>query len=391
MSVALAGCAHVPAPAPARGAATRSAPPAAATVAASTPVDAEVQPPDPAESPPPPGVIVVAIDGVRWQEIFDGADAALARSHGVDASAYATAEALTPNLHRLVAESGVLLGGPGCDNTVAASGPNFISLPGYMEMLTGQRRSGCTTNECARTTVPSVLDGAREELGADEVAMFTSWTPIERAVLDPNAFVASAGKSFVSHRDALVGDALMRATLETGAKEPSYPGNEGYRPDAQTAKLALRYFELNHPRMMFLGLGDTDEYGHRDDYASYLGAIAQVDRVLGDLETLIEAMGPGAAQTTVLVTADHGRAANFRDHGMFAPESARTFLAAWGGGMRGQGAVCPSRPLHLADVAATVRTLLALAPPQRAHMGEPVAEVVTESPRDALAYDPPPP
>src|SRR5690349_7622019 len=91
-------------------------------------------------------VVLVTIDGVRWQEIFVGTEGARARQS-------LTAAQLTPTLHALAAR-GVALGMPGTPPFVA-SGPNFVSLPGYREIVGA--RAGCLTNECGHVDEPTLL------------------------------------------------------------------------------------------------------------------------------------------------------------------------------------------------------------------------------------------
>jgi bisphosphoglycerate-independent phosphoglycerate mutase (AlkP superfamily) len=71
-------------------------------------------------------------------------------------------------------------------------------------------------------------------------------------------------------------------------------------------------------------------------------------------------MGARGAHTTVLVTADHGRAYDFKDHGSRFPESGRVWLLAAGGDIHGHGLVTASRRHTLSDVAPTVRGLLGI-------------------------------
>ncbi len=97
-------------------------------------------------------VVIITIDGVRWQEMFGGSD-----------------------LHALGMRRGAFLGAPG-RGTIAASGPNYVSQPGYEEIL-GGRAPRCTDNKCGRTALPSLLDEARAA-GA-KVAAFASWERID--------------------------------------------------------------------------------------------------------------------------------------------------------------------------------------------------------------------
>jgi bisphosphoglycerate-independent phosphoglycerate mutase (AlkP superfamily) len=81
-------------------------------------------------------------------------------------------------------------------------------------------------------------------------------------------------------------------------------------------------------------------------------------------------MGARGRHTTVLVTADHGRAYDFKDHGGRYPESGRVWLVAAGDDVRGHGLVAASRRHTLSDLAPTVRTLLGIG-----GEGTPIAEI----------------
>ena len=73
--------------------------------------------------------------------------------------------------------------------------------------------------------------------------------------------------------------------------------------------------------------------------------------------TITTALGE---KTTLLVTPDHGRNSDFRDHGTLRIESGRTFLLAFGAGVTARGIGCPPRDLTLADIAPTIRVRLGL-------------------------------
>src|SRR5207248_1473202 len=106
----------------------------------------------------------------RWQEMFVGVDPDLARSHGV--ADVASAAELLPNLHRLIASRGVALGAPGHGEPMNATGPNFVSLPGYTEIFSGRTPSTCADNGCAATRSPTIVDELRTNAGcARDVAV----------------------------------------------------------------------------------------------------------------------------------------------------------------------------------------------------------------------------
>jgi hypothetical protein len=319
-------------------------------------------------------VILVVLDGARWQEVFVGADPQLSAAASVPAP---SADALMPHLHALVADRGSALGAPGQGPPIAASGPNFVSLPGYTEIFSGRSRHDCSDNDCAQARLPTVMDQARALTSRpSDVAVFASWEKIERAAsVDPASLVVSTGRSFRSHEESLRDDDVTRGALEQGSHAEAFPGHDDFRPDRFTAALALSYLETKRPRLMFLGLGEPDEYAHRGDYAGYLASLRASDATLGELFAVLGRMGARGEHTTVIVTADHGRGRDYRVHGRAFPESARVWLVAAGGGIAARGLSHAARPHHLADVAPTVRALLQLPTDVAPAAGAPLDEL----------------
>src|ERR1019366_2621673 len=144
------------------------------------------EPPMPAPAPliqgPAPAtadetaVVLVVLDGVRWQDVFVAAN--------------------TPHLHAMMASRGAAIGAPGMGPVMSASGPAFVSLPGYSEIFTGRRAHGCADNDCAPARAPTIFDEA-PVLGQrpGDVAVFASWERIDRAASSlPGSFVLSAGR-----------------------------------------------------------------------------------------------------------------------------------------------------------------------------------------------------
>jgi hypothetical protein len=294
-------------------------------------------------APPDKRVVLVTLDGVRWQDV-------VAPNAEVD---------LLPRIYEGIAEGGVIVGAsshPGCGAVRATSGSN-VSLPGYLEILTG-RPTACTHNYCPPTTSPTVLDAAVAS-GIEGVASFGSWETLGRAV--------SNGRSL---------GLVVSAGLAKGEKVDPFPGPPGghYRPDRYTAKAALAFYREKQPRLLHVGLGDTDEQGHRANTRGYFEALKEADAIIGELMDAVEDAGH-ASTTTFIVTTDHGRAANFRDHGPGVPGAARSFVIGFGGGVRPAGIACGKQEHTLADVGATVRALLDLPPDGSTSAGKPIEEI----------------
>jgi hypothetical protein len=265
-------------------------------------------------------VILVTVDGVRWQDFFGAIDETL----GIG-------DARMPVLRSLVLERGAALGAPG-RGRMDASGPNFVSMPGYTEIFTGGA-SRCMTNECERPDAPTFLERLAAQ-GA-HVAVFSSWERIGIAASRaPNAFFVSSGR-------------------DRGDESDPFPGSGAYRPDARTSALALEYLRERRPDVLVVALGDPDEHAHHGDRNGYLRALEQVDAFIGDVEGELARMGERGRETHLFVTTDHGRSNAFRDHGGAFPESSRVWLAAEGPRVASRGLVA-TRSRHLADVAGTI-------------------------------------
>jgi hypothetical protein len=327
-------------------------------------------------------VVLVTIDGVRWQDVFGGVDPAMARWSSLPDAEVVDAERLLPNLYAL-ARRGVVSGAPGHGRPMMASGPNYVSLPGYLEIFTGSREVGCRTNRCGPTGRRTIVDRARDSLGTKDtdVAVIASWETIANAAsARPERIALSAGRHGGASREKVKADAELARLMDAAADADPAPGDADYRPDAHTAAIALRYLEVERPRVLAVNLGDTDEYAHAGDYASYVRALRQADAFLGALRERLARMGDYGRNTTVVVTCDHGRSAGFNDHGWDVPESGRVWMVASGGAVPSLGYLDAGGAERLADIAPTLEALLGIGREPVEARGTPMAAVFLGDP-----------
>lgn len=209
---------------------------------------------------PQPRVVFITLDGVRYQEVFQGTD----RHRG----AYIPPEKLVPNLYNYFVGHGVVIGR---DSPMIATGPNFVSLPGYLEMTRGHASYDCVSNDCN-----PIIDQSIVQL-FDKPAVFSSWVGI-------------------------------RKTLPTNYWGYSDIGAPYYRWDRDTENEVRLYLCDYSPDFLWVSLGDTDELAHRRNYAGYIEALKNADAFIGELISNDDGM------TTYIITTDHGRNANFMDH-----------------------------------------------------------------------------
>jgi hypothetical protein len=329
-------------------------------------------------------VIVVTLDGVRWQEMFGGSDLSLAQQQHLPRCSWLTARELVPNIYRRFVDGGAVVGAPGHGATIDASGPTFVSLPGYEELFLGRPGRGCSDNECGPVVQPTLVDELRARFPeAGAVAIISSWERIDRvAAAHPSMVVMSAGRRRGPTRDRVAVTAAARAILDEAAHVRTWPGHHDYRPDRYTAALALEYLAAQRPRFLFIGLGDADEHAHANDYRRYLGSLRDGDAFIAALFRTLEALGRYGQETTVILTVDHGRDENFAEHG-YSPVSGRVWLMAAGGAVPRRGFVSASAQHRLTDLAPTVRALLDLSPDLAVDAGRPIDELLPS----AMALD----
>jgi len=323
-------------------------------------------------------VVLVALDGVRWQEVFEGVERSRAKRQGLSERDIVGAKDLVPNLHRLASVQGTAVGAPDSCAPFVATGPDFLSLPGYTEMLSGHSPASCADNECPATKEPTLVDQIRAttNVAAGDVAVISSWERIERvASANPSDIVLSTGRTHGTSRARLRFDPLASELLDRGESASAWPGQEDFRPDRYTAAIALYYLATEHPRFLFLGLGDTDELAHANDYPGYLRALRHADHVIGELVATLDEMGNRGYRTTLIITADHGRSSDFTGHGRSAPESGRVWLVAAGGAVVKRSATsCGAH--RLADIAPSIRALMRLPADHSPGAGQPILELL---------------
>lgn len=248
--------------------------------------------------PKQPDVILVTIDGTRWQEIFRGTDPWLDRGH------HLTEHQLVPNLYNYFVDQGVAVGK---DTPIIASGPNHISLPGYLEITRGHPSTDCQLNTCNPTIDRSVFWFFKSP------AVFSSWPNIRKTV-------------------------PSNANVATGIPDK-------YRLDNATELTSILYLDRNAPDFLWVSLGDTDEFAHQNNYTRYIQSLQMADAFIGYLVNRYP-------DSTIIVTCDHGRSLNFRDHGQ-DKASERVWLMMRGPNVPKKGFVS-APPLSLSNILPTI-------------------------------------
>jgi arylsulfatase A-like enzyme len=112
--------------------------------------------------------------------------------------------------------------------------------------------------------------------------------------------------------------------------------------------------------VLYVMLGETDEWAHEGRYDLYLDAAFRSDRFLARLWDTLQSLPRYANQTTLVVTTDHGRGAtatDWTDHGRKVPAAEATWMAAIGPGVPALG-VRDAVTVTTSQIAATIAALV---------------------------------
>lgn len=308
-------------------------------------------------------VILLMVDGVRWQEVFRGADPWLAADE--------TNKTVFPGLNASLKEHGALLGNVDQGSELTLLSRVRTSMSSYMNIMAGSKQF-CLTNSCGRTWIETFPERIRRALNLpiEKVATISSWGQIGMAVEhQEGATFVNAGRAPLV--DSSPDEELLKLNDEQ-LKEPLVW--EDCRSDKLTFAQGLRYLKKHRPRFLFISLNDSDEWAHAEDYPKYLATLRQYDEWIQELNETLKSMGEYGANTLLLVTTDHGRGSggNWGRHGILYPDSKYFWLY---GNRRGIQPVTPGQ-YSQANIRPTIETYLGLQPRQCWGCPGPIQEVL---------------
>jgi hypothetical protein len=318
-------------------------------------------------------VILVTTDGLRWQDLFRGADPALmnAKPGGVaDLAALKKAferdtpearrEALMPFFWGTVAKRGQVLGDRDSGSVARVTNGRNFSYPGYNELLTGAADPRIDSNNKVVNPNENVLEWLNKRPGlAGRVAAFGAWDVFpyilaeERSGVPVTAGWEPIAAPDLSEREKAIND-LIATTHQLWPVEIF---------DSFTFEAALEHLKRRRPRALYIAFGETDEFAHEGRYDHYLNAAHRFDAALARLWDTVQSMPEYRDRTSLLITTDHGRGEapdGWRGHGANIPGSDAIWIAAMGPYTPATG-VHKGGPEHTqSQIAATVAALLGL-------------------------------
>lgn len=247
-------------------------------------------------------VVLVTIDGVRWQEVFTGADPAL-----YGANTTHSAEQLMPFLHHVIAKQGVLIGDRRRDSRMRVSNPYAVSYPGYQELLTGYADLRIADNSKKPNPNVSVLEWLNQQPELQgQVAAFGSWELLPY-ILNTSRSQLPVNAGFMPLTEQLMGPLSDKMQWLNQLQRQTPSPWQAVRLDIFTSQFALEYLKAKQPRLLYVALGEPDDFAHGGDYPRYVQALQRADEYLAELWQTLQADPYYRGQTTLIVTTDHGR------------------------------------------------------------------------------------
>jgi hypothetical protein len=262
-------------------------------------------------------LVFVTWDGFRWQELFGGAEEALLSKDlgGVpDVPALRSAfwrdspeqrrQVLLPFFWGEIVRQGQVFGDPsrGAASRVT-NGKNF-SYPGYNEMFVGFADDAITSNNKILNTNINVLEYLHRQPGfGGRVAGFATWDVMEFILnRERSGFPLQTGWTEIEDPPLSPGQVKVNEMVRQLPR--LWRGNVF---DIVTFRAAKEYLVKHQPRVLYIGLGETDEWAHARRYDLYLEAANRSDRYLQELWELLQSLPQYKGKTTLLITTDHGR------------------------------------------------------------------------------------
>lgn len=316
-------------------------------------------------------VVLITTDGLRWQELFMGADLALMNEeHGkvndVESlrktywreNSTSRREALMPFFWKHVPENGQVFGNLEKGSPGRVTNGKFFSYPGYNELLTGISDPRIDSNDKVANPNLNVLEWLHQfPEFRNKVAAFCSWDVFPYILNAPRSGIYThAGWSIIKDKPLTEQQFLLNRLTEELPRQ--WPASQF---DALTYYTALEHIKRHQPRVLFIAFDETDNWAHDGRYDRYLEAAHRVDHYLENLWSLLQSIPQYRDKTSFVITTDHGRGTapvKWRSHGSTIEGAEYFWVAITGPDTPPRGERTNTPEITQAQVAATLADLL---------------------------------
>jgi len=335
-------------------------------------------------------LVIVTLDGFRWEEVFRGSDSALVESKFTEgkneirlkfgaSTVSERRKKLLPFFWSELVSKGQIYGNRDLGNMDEISNPYYFSYPGYNEIFTGFPDPRINTNGALLNPNKNVLEFFNEQKGMEgKVAVFSSW---ERF---PQIFNISRSKILVNsgYKDLELPKNSARIQLLNKIQHegPKLLG-DSTRLDFLTYEMGMNYMDEFKPRILYFSFDETDDFAHEGHYDWYLKAAHTEDDFIRMLWEKIQSNPFYKDKTTLILTCDHGRGKGdgtgdrWTDHGKGTPASNQTWFAILGPDTPNSGEMKISSTTYHKQLAQTMAKFLGL--DFKASAGHEVGEAIS--------------
>ncbi|MEO0166773.1 MAG: alkaline phosphatase family protein [candidate division WOR-3 bacterium] len=257
-------------------------------------------------------LIVITLDGLRWQEVFEDADV-------FDRDYLSTI--------------GNLYGNRNVGNKVNVANPTNISYPGYHEIFTGNT-TGILSNNPIRNPHKTVLEYINEQRGYNsdnvqvvsvggftvplfrpDAAYFPIYTPTN---IYSGGDVFSVDYKTIFNSETIHNEKYLYLLEKSISEIDNYTplihqfGSGGIGENNELSELLLyllgkNILEIDNPKVMYFYFAMTDLFAHNGIWNDYTNAARNVGVYIKDLVDFVNTHPQYANNTTILITTDHGR------------------------------------------------------------------------------------
>lgn len=268
-------------------------------------------------------VFLITLDGMRWQDVFTGADNRMmnkddggvrdllaTRKRFWRGSPEQRREVLMPFLWTVIAKKGQIFGDPTKNARALLANPHKFSYPGYSELLCGLVDERIVSNNKLPNPNVTVLEFLIGRSGFEgSVAAFSGW--------DVHPYMINEARSGVFVEAAFDPVTVARTPERLAMIQAQFDNLprywENFAWDAATFARAKEYLMVKKPRVFYLALGETDEWGHGRRYDLYLQMAQNADAMIRELWEYAQSDEQYRGKTSLLITVDHGRGRGPRD------------------------------------------------------------------------------
>ena len=334
-------------------------------------------------------LFLITLDGLRWQELFYGADSLLISHEDYvrnpdqlaaqfwDENYRVRRSKLLPFIWDVIEHEGRIYGNRNLENKIDLTNEYRFSYPGYSELLAGYADPEVNSNAREWNQNLTVLEFVNNQPGFEgKVAAFASWDVFpyiinsDRSGIPVNAGFEPVEDSNLTEREVLLNEMITQVPRPW----------QTVRHNAFTFHYAMEYLRKHQPRLLYLAFDETDEFAHSGDYENYLYSARQVDAFISELWNFVQSDPIYQGKTTFLIATDHGRGTEpvdqWRHHGANIDGAEEVWFAVLGPDTSAGGEMRGSQQFYQDQIAATIAAFLGLNFSSEAATGDVIYELI---------------